>query len=180
MGLLTLSERKRFREPATSWRWIVEMPNLGGLGRQSPYDGLSPLSQLPRGYVEQIGLPFLEIDSDDRARAAMSTFYARKINISTVSITLYEDDAYTSLRYLLTWMNKVVDGNNNYGAPSDYRKDIRFEAYDIKSRTRPKIEVDLKGCWPLNPGNIDYNYTDSGRISINCSLRVAYSKTVFR
>jgi hypothetical protein len=179
-----LEARTILPDPAPTWRWVVAMPVDVGTTLVSPYSispggsayyalGLLPTPVIPLGRVERIDLPGITIDTDPRFTAATKTHYPRFMEVENCTINFFEDNKYTSLRYLRSWREMIVDRDHNYYPSSYYKRSIFFFAFGIKSNYTPALIGEIKGTFPINPGSgLSYEYNQSGYVTIPCTFSV--------
>ncbi len=183
-------------DPAPNWRWVVRMPQLqGSRSRYVDLDhglgfsvgvNIGPASfglsigdgalfqnpVVPFGIVDQIDFQTQSIDSDDRFQAAAKTKYPRFLSMANVTITFYEDVAYSTMQYLSYWKSLVVDEEHNYGVPDDYKKDIYLFAFDTVSNYDPTFVGHMKKCWPTSIGGLSYSHGASDKVTLTCDFAV--------
>jgi hypothetical protein len=164
--ILSVEDVDNLNDPAPSWRWVVRLPDIPtSMGKN--LEGLEErASSVTFGLVTDIEFSVRQIDADQRFGAGGVLNYPRQRSISNVSITMLEDVKYSCTKYMRSWQNLVMDEDNNYGLPKDYKHDIHLFAFDYTSNTSPIITGKLIGCWPLTFSGLNYNYTNSGYVSI--------------
>ncbi len=145
-------------DPLPSFKWVAEtIPNI--LGQAQPRNF--------KDYVEAVDLPFNNVKiADNWYGGAGYTYYPGTHDISSFAVTFYEDMNGTSLKYIMAWKALVKDFNSGiYNLPTVFKKDLVLLLQDIKNT--PVVRVTMQGIWPADTGNLNLNYTDSGRITIS-------------
>lgn len=166
-GLTSLQTLLGMPDPLLNFKWICT---------SLPFD--APFN-LPVNYVEGIDLPFNNIAVGDKAHSASGyTYYPGTHDISSFSITFYEDVDASSSKYLHSWKTKVKDFDTGlYNLPTEYKRDIVIQLLD--QGNNPVIQATLVGCWPSDTGNFSLNYTDSGRLTVTQTFSVDGQKLEF-
>ena len=164
-------------DPLLSFKWICTY---------LPF-GLDP------SYVESVDLPFSNISiADGWMGAATYTYYPSFSNISTFSLTIYEDSVMSTLQWITFWKNQisfiypgvaspandvgqsvgkaatVITGggaNGCYFMPSMYKRNIIFQLLDTTNS--PVMNVTLQGVWPSDTSNLSLDYSGSERVKIS-------------
>jgi len=129
--------------------------------------------KLDPSYVESIDVPFNNISiADNWYGGSGYTYFAGPHDISSFSVTFYEDQKVSTLKYILAWKNLVKDFDSGfYNLPGlgdgkvGYKRSMRLLFLDSKNNAI--LQADLEGIWPADTGNLSLNYTDSGRITIS-------------
>ena len=140
-------------------------------------------TSLPFGYdvtyVESLDLPFSNIAIGEGWMGAGSyTYFPDFSNISSFSLTLYEDTAMSTLQWLTFWKNQVcaiypgVSGAttannavNAYSLPSAYKRNMEFKLLGTDNSV--SLTVTLIGTWPSDTSNLALDYSSSERIKIS-------------
>ena len=131
---------------APNWRWVVRMPDLMPRGSMLvspiPLEGLLQTSTIPFGIVDNIEFSVRQIDSDQRFAGGTRRNFPRFMSIPNISVAFYEDVNYSVTRYLRSWQNLIIDGDNNYGIPAAYKHPLVLFAFDYVSNNNPVYEAD--------------------------------------
>ena len=141
-----------------SFRWVSDVPPLG----------------LPYTYVEEVDLPFNNIQvASGWAGGSGFTYFPSTHDISSFSITFYEDIHATTMKWLLKWKSKVKDFSTGlYGLPDSengYKQNWTFILTDNKGN--PVLRSKMTGMWPAETSNFTLN-TESARITISQTFSV--------
>lgn len=159
-GLTSIQILLNRPDPLLNFKWIC---------KKLPFD-------YPASYVEGIDLPFNNIAVGDKAHSASGySYYPGTHDISSFSITFYEDVSASTSKYLYGWKNKIKDFETGlYQLPgingSGYKQDISVVLLD--QANNPVMGVTLKGVWPSDTGNFSLNYTDAGRVIVTQTFSV--------
>lgn len=158
-----LSRSEPSGNPQLSFMWVC---------KSLPF-GMDPT------YVESVDLPFCNIDASDGWHGAGTfTYYPGFSNISDFSLTLYEDSAATSSKFIKFWKNQIKvlypssSEGASYGAyflPSNYKRDISFE---LQATDGSVIQtITLVGVWPTSTGNLSLDYSSSDRVKFTQTFK---------
>jgi hypothetical protein len=155
-GLTSLQTLLGMPDPMLNFKWICNSLPFGH----------------PINYVEGIDLPFLNIDIGDKVHSASGyTSYPGTHNISSFSITFYEDSFATTSKFIWAWKNKIKDFKTGlYNLPIDYKQEI--EVVMLDQGNNPVMSALLIGVWPSDTGNFSLNYTDAGRVTITQTFSI--------
>jgi hypothetical protein len=145
-------------EPALSFKWLVPE---GGL----PFG-------MKGNYVESISLPFPSFDvADPLFGGAAFYHYPGFMRLDSFSLVMYEDQQFSSTTWVTGWMYMIRDPKSGvYSLPSTYKKEIRAEL--VNDQNKVVTTIRLLGCWPTQVANLDLNYTDSSRLTLNITMSV--------
>lgn len=142
--------------PANNWRWLARMPIVPG--------GPPATSVV----ADQIELVHRAIAPQPRFVGSMHQSYPTTSDVSSFSMSFYEDENYTATKYLYAWQALVIDEFGVHGMPVDYKKDILLEMYSITDQKG--FTARLVGTWPSNVGNFSLSYNESGRLVVSCTF----------
>lgn len=139
-------------DPAYSWKWVYADETL-------PFG-------LPYSFVEGCDLAFDNIAASSPIFANSGfTAIASSHTLGGVSLTLYEDQNGTSLKWIQTWKKTIKDfRSGNFNGTSAYKRDLKFQL--LNNYGLPVVTARYSGCFPTETGNLSLNYTDSGRITL--------------
>lgn len=166
-GLTSLQTLLGMPDPLLNFKWVCSGLPFGH----------------PVNYVEGIDLPFNNITNGNKSHVASGySYYPGTHDISSFSMTFYEDVSALSSKFILAWKNKVKDFNTGiYQLPgvggSGYKQEVVVALLDQKNN--PIMEVTLLGVWPTDTGNFNLNYTDSGRLTVTQTFSVDGQEVVF-
>lgn len=137
-------------------------------------------SSLPFGfdptYVESLDLPFCNVDVSQGWHGAGSfTYYPEFSNISSFSLTLYEDSSMSTLQWLTFWKNQIKvlyptsaeNGSGKAGAyflPRYYKRNMEFKL--LATDNSEVLKVTLINVFPTDTGNLSMDYTQSDRVKL--------------
>lgn len=142
--------------PANNWRWLARMPIVPG--------GPSPTNVV----ADQIELVHRSIAPQPRFVGSTHQSYPTTSDVSSFSMSFYEDENYTATKYLYAWQALVIDEFGVHGMPVDYKKDILLEMYSITDQKG--FTARILGTWPSNVGNFSLSYNESGRLVVSCTF----------
>lgn len=172
-GLTSLQKLLAMPDPLLTFKWVC--------------------TYLPFGhkleYVESIDLPFLNVSIGDKTHMASGYIYFPGTHdISSFSMTFYEDSNGSSSKWIWGWKSKIKDfstglynlpgtGSDDDNAPG-FKKSIRVQLLDTANN--PVISAQLIGVWPADTGNFGLNYTDTnGRVTVTQTFSVDDQKLTF-
>jgi len=149
LSLTKLAERN----PMFSFKWEFE----GNL----PFGG--PTSD----YVESVDLNATNVQIGGGIFSAASYFYMPMFsNVSSFSMTFFEDDEGTTLKWLTSWKSRIKNfDDGSYYLPANYKSEMKFNLCNTMGT--PVVASRCSGVWPADTGALSLNYTDSGRITIS-------------
>lgn len=170
-----LTDITNLDRPAVTFRWVVQMPST--LFPYSKNNLKEEIGTLPSNYVEscQLSLPIFSSVADesyyfDRSRINVAKFPDNGI----LNLTFYEDENYTTTKYLLNWSNVCYNRVTGYFKPLKARVGkINLCAFGIEDN-------DLKLCAsmyviPHNSSSLDLNFNgESDRQKITVSFSLLY------
>lgn len=150
-------------DPAPDWRYLVRWPEIKGV-----------TSRMANEWVIAETLTFTHpsIPSQGRHGGGTMTYFPDFNNIASSSITLYEDQYYSALFYIMSWRNLVIDQEGNYGLPIEYKRNIDIEIYSIFDSSEPTIVGTLYGVWPSEISAFEYSYEGQDRIKLQVDFSV--------
>lgn len=136
--------RRRRSEPARSYLWAVELPNLG----TSPANGkksrsfqkaesdmnnaIAPVNmQLMNSLVTSFNAPLFSFETDKVTDGNTFWYRATHNDISNISMTIEEQQDGTVWKYLNSWKNLIMHSGGGYNPPSYYKRDIVFYRLDM-------------------------------------------------
>ena len=161
--LPSLGDIRSLQDPAPSWRWILRVP--------TDFVTVYANSALPFIMAEQIVFALTDIDSDQRFGGGIRQNYPRFQTAQPLSITFYETQQYSTIRYLSQWKKRVVNPEtHNYGVPLAYKRNMYLYAFDYVSNTRPTFVGIFRDCWPTNVGGLNFSYDSSQRITVQAEF----------
>lgn len=158
--LLNLNDLNTLKEPSRSWRWRAMLPDLSGIGLVNNL------------VVEQVSFPHDLIAVTNREIGSEYLHFPSVKDVSTMSLTLYEDESFYTTSYLYAWKSRVRDMYGNYGLPSDYKFKTTLFMYGLEDSNTPNLQLDLEGVWPTQIHSFDLNYTDSGFFTVGCDFSI--------
>ncbi len=153
-GATSIQKILAFSDPLLSFKWVCTKLPFG----------------FPPERVEAIDLPFLNIAVGDKTHIASGyMYYPSTHDISSFSMTLYEDSSASAMKFIWQWKRAVKDFKTGfYNVPgvndNGYKKTIVVQLLDASNN--PVITATLKGCWPADTGNFALNYTDTNRLTV--------------
>jgi hypothetical protein len=144
---------------------VTPLPTFRWYCNSLPFD-------MDGNYVESISLPWPTLDVADPLFGGSTFFhYPGMYRMDNFSMVLYEDEKLTTTIWLQAWMALIRDPKTGaYSLPSAYKKPISLTLVDSEEKEITSIQ--LNGCWPTQMGNFEFNYTESGRITINVTFSV--------
>lgn len=168
------------KDPAYSWRWALVLPDVkgqtletmstGDAGGSIQSPGTPRSVKTPVGIALSIDIPPEDLGTETRFGGATSISLPRHEITSVVPVTFYENYKYDLTRYLRAWIREIVDadgkGVNNFGLPSDYKKELTFLGFDITSNTRTVIQITMVDCYPNPPSGLSYS-TENGILTVS-------------
>jgi hypothetical protein len=133
----------------------------------------------PLHYVESIDVPWLNISVGDKTHAGSTyEYYPGTHDIQPVSITFYEDERATSLKYVTNWKSKVKSLETGfYNLPTVYKQEVRAQLLDTSNN--PVVSITLTGVWPSETQSYSLKYTDAGRLVVTQSFSVDNQRLQF-
>jgi hypothetical protein len=159
--LTVLDLLKSMPDPLLSFKWVCT---------ELPLDH-------PVHYVESINLPFLNVGIGDKAHASAGySYFPSTHDISSFSITFYEDSNAKSSKFLWKWKNEIKDFSTGlYNLPgsdgSGYKKTIKVALLDTANNK--VLSANLLGVWPADTDSLNLNYTEvGGRITISQTFSI--------
>lgn len=157
-----LSKALSRADPHMNVEWTIEMPD--GLGAE---------------YVEEATAVMSEFDLEGVFRGGGKLFYPGIINVSSISLSFYEDQLFTATQYIVGWRDRVGDtGTGLLNYPADYKRHIKIKALDLAGNA---IAIfDYGGCWPSKPPTYQFGSRDSERTILqNVEFSVDYMTLTF-
>lgn len=150
-------------DPAPDWRYLVRFPEILGV--------TSPMS---REWVvaETFTFTHPSIPSQGRHGGGSMTYFPDFNDIAGSSITLYEDQYYSALFYIMQWRKLIIDDQGNYGVSNFYKKDLKVEAYSYQDSKNPVMVGTLHGTWPSEVSAFEYSYEGQDRIKVQVEFSV--------
>ncbi len=141
---------------------------------------------LPSDFLEAVDIPFnnVKIGETIYANGGYNNFPGSH-SISGVSMSFYEDDKGTTMRWIDTWKRKIKDFDTGYyNLPGDgldnstgFKQQVSVEL--LNTRGERVYTVQLIGLWPEATSNYSLNYTDNGRIVVAQSFSIDDMKFKF-
>ena len=127
---------------------------------------------LPVDYVEQVDLPFPEIQAKDGLFGAGTfTYYPAFEDISAFDITFYEDSKMSTTKWLKLWFERIRRPKDGaYYLPTYYKHDLKFALADTEGNII--AEAIMLNCWPTGRGNWDLNYSSDDRLTVQQNFSV--------
>lgn len=146
-------------DPMMTWRWVV----AGG--------GALPFG-LPAVYVESIDVPFENVQVQQGIFSGGTfTYFPANHDVAAFSMTFYEDEQATVLKWITQWRSKIKDMSTGLmNLPKLYKRDINVDL--LNGRGESVFTVKLLGCWPSDTGNLGLSYSDEGRLTITQSFSI--------
>lgn len=190
MGVLSLANALAAPDPAPTWRFYVYMPtingidlnpsNLYGSGGFNVGSLLSDIISLSGGagpdnqgiIVESISFIHPRISNIPRFGYATNVYYPGFEEVEACQITFYETVNYQVTRYLENWRRRVRHQDGSYGMPGEYKRNIIFNAYGYYNDVVQAMQGELTGCWPVDQGAYQYNYSESNRVVVSATFSV--------
>lgn len=139
--------RRRNSEPARSYLWAVELPNLGiapANGKKSKSfqaaendrrNAIEPVNlQLLNTLVTSFNAPLFSFETDKVTDGNTFWYRATHNDISNISITIEEQQDGIVWKYLNSWKNLIIHSGGGYNPPSYYKRDIVFYRLDMSKR----------------------------------------------
>jgi len=148
------------KTPLPKWLWKVEsMP---------AFDGVT----LEPEYIQQFGLPFPKFDTGNQIEVAGATLtFPGKIDVSSVTMLIHEDNKVRALKYIFQWMSNIRNPvTGGYFLPSRYKKGINVVLHDNKGD--PLAKASLRGVWPSAIQDWELVYNDDGFHQVSVQLEV--------
>ncbi len=138
-------------DPLLNFKWVTEEFLFG----------------LPGSYLESVDLPFNNLSVRQGIYNGGSfTYYPGTNNISSVSMTFYEDSEGSTVQWLEGWKAKVFDSKTGLRKlPSNYKRVVQVHLLDTEGEK--VITAVLEGLFPDATQNIQLSYNESGRITIS-------------
>lgn len=140
--------RRRNSEPARSYLWAVELPNLavapasGGKSKSlraaesDASNAIEPVNlQLLNSLVTSFNAPIFSFETDKVTDGNTFWYRATHNDISNISMTIEEQQDGIVWKYLNSWKNLITHSNGGYNPPSYYKRDIVFYRLDMSKRT---------------------------------------------
>ncbi len=157
-----LSRAMSRADPHLNVEWTIEMPD--GLGAE---------------YVEEATATMSEFDIEGVFRGGSKSFYPSIINVSTISLSFYEDQLFTSTQYLRAWRDRIGDtGTGLLNYPEEFKRHIKIKALDLAGNA---IAIfDYGGCWPVKMPTYNFGSSDAQRTILqNVEFSVDYMNLTF-
>lgn len=163
-------------EPAPDWLWRAILPKL----TVTTDSGTTKItSNGANTFIpESLSVPFLAMSAEPRFHGAAREYYPTSADMAPTTMTVYEDQNFSALNFLLLWKRLVRNENGVYGAPSVYKKGIDVEFYTRTDTTNYILKVTLNDCWPMEVHPYELNYTGNGRLvtTVTFSIKSASVK----
>jgi hypothetical protein len=97
--------------------------------------------------------------------------YPGFMRLDSFSLVMYEDQDFAATTWVTGWMYVIRNPKTGaYSLPSEYKKEIQVSL--VNRENAPVLSVRLLGCWPTSVANLDLNYTDSSRLTLNITMSV--------
>ena len=143
-------------DPLFQFNWYMSyIPNFGTDMRDT--------------YVEKVDVPIESLAvKDDLYGGARYTYYPGFITLDEVSITFYEDHKGTTLGWIQTWKNKIIDLAGNYSLPNEYKKWFQLIMLDTTGQVAGFVMC--IGVWPTSTGGVSLS-SDNGRVTIQQNFK---------
>lgn len=136
-----------------SWKWVYADDEL-------PFG-------LPYSYVEGASLSFTNIaPSNQQYVNGGFMALAGPHSVAGPSLTLYEDQHASSLKWINVWKRAIKDFSSGlYNGQSSYKRDLKFNLMDTTGAV--VLTAKYMGCFPTDTSPLDLQYTESGRLTIS-------------
>lgn len=135
-----------------NWKWVYADASL-------PFG-------LPYEYVEGCSLSFNNLSANQIHVNAGFLMMPGTHTVAPISVTFAESGTGIVTKWIESWKAKVKDFKSGlYGGQSDYKRDMKFSLLDTRGNAHTTLRY--MGCFPLETGNLDLEYSESGRVSIS-------------
>lgn len=155
-------------DPALSFRWQIVLPMLS----PNLFDPTININD----YVEEVSLATSYHQPYSVYRAGNMDYFANYQDVSSISVTFYEDRLFTATTYVNAWKRMIYNPSTKvFGVPygpneSGYKKVVRVLALDEYNQ---KVgEFLCTGVFPLQPQSLGFQSQSSDRLRPSLELQV--------
>lgn len=122
--------------------------------------------------VESVELPVTETGSHDRPYGGQSFSFPNFASNGPVSVSIYEDDAYTAQAWIMDWKKQIYDPQTQiFGVPVDYLRNMTVFLFSVDNSEEPIAKYVIEDLFPIDSGGRAYTYTQiDGRVVLTVSL----------
>lgn len=173
-------DRKFRQDPARAYLWRVELPDLS-LPATAPVESSSlrianannPFRELSYDMrefdtrVTEISTPYFTFDTEKVIDGASFWYTVRTNDISTVSLTVDEDQFGTTFDYFSNWRNMIVNSDGLYNPPVFWKRDIKFWRLNLQMMD---FQLFIYRNYFPNEISSKTNSYESGIVDYNISL----------
>lgn len=138
------------------------------------------LPEIPLGnrldprYVENVTLNRTYFDVGGVFGYGTKAYYAGSTDVNGCSVTLYEDNFFTTQKWVTAWKNEVQDSDGYMGLPEDgpnglgYKGEFIFLLLDRLAN--PVVRATIAGSWIVSDNSLDLNYDQAQAIKYQLTL----------
>lgn len=145
-------------DPYLSFLWqIRHLPDANGI--RAPDD-----SRIIRCNVN-----FRQFEAVPVYNAASKNYFPGTYDTQGPSITVVEDDKLSAHAWVLAWQSLVCDEHGFYGVPTDFKKDLVFEAFDNKGIVNAAYQAN--GAWPSAITPLQLDRTQSEKVVVEITFQ---------
>lgn len=146
-------------DPFQEWKWAV----IGGV----PFGEQFSVNHY---YIENIELPFKNVQVDQIFAAGKQFSYPAFENISAFTVNFYADSEGRSLKWILHWKSLVLNPTTRlYGLPKDYLRDWTVGLMNPKGEVTVKAK--LIGTWPADTNSVSLSQ-NNGRVVMSQNFSI--------
>jgi len=169
-SLLDRDYGEALNDPAPSWRYLVEFPEISGISERMAQSWV---------VAESFTLTHPHIPSQGRFGGGSMTYFPDFNDISGTNVELYEDVNYSALHYIYAWKKLILDEFGNYAAASEYKYPLTLNLFSHTDSSTPVMKGTLHGCWPSEVTEHQYSYEGADRVKTSVQFSVDSSTIEF-